>query len=260
MWQQKANSIIEGQKQEIDMVATAAAELAQTSIDISNNAKLSNGLASQAEEKVLHGVGVVEQATKGISVLSENVISASNVVNQLKDGTQSIGEVLSVIRSIADQTNLLALNAAIEAARAGEQGRGFAVVADEVRTLASRTQESTSNIESIIDELQSTASKAVAVMNISQNEAQQSVELTQQVHAVLNDITTVISKFQRQTHEISDAVSQQANVAEEVSRNVENVRLLTDDTVESSSSMSESLAGLKTNSYALTTVVKQFKV
>ncbi|NQZ90336.1 MAG: methyl-accepting chemotaxis protein [Colwellia sp.] len=257
---QKANSIIEGQKQEIDMVATAATELAQTSNDISGNAKLSNDLASQAEEKVSHGVSVVEQATKGISVLSENVISASNVVNQLKEGTQSIGEVLSVIRSIADQTNLLALNAAIEAARAGEQGRGFAVVADEVRTLASRTQESTSNIESIIDELQSTATKAVAVMNISQNEAQQSVELTKQVHTVLNDITMVISKFQLQTHEISDAVSQQASVAEEVSRNVENVRLLTDDTVESSSNMSESLAKLQTNSDALTTVVKQFKV
>jgi len=257
---QKSNNIIEGQKQEIDMVATAATELAQTSNDISSNAKLSNGLASQAEEKVSHGVSVVEQATKGINVLSENVISASNVVNQLKEGTQSIGEVLSVIRSIAEQTNLLALNAAIEAARAGEQGRGFAVVADEVRTLASRTQESTSNIESIIDELQSTATKAVAVMNISQNEAQQSVELTKQVHTVLNDITTVISKFQLQTHEISDAVSQQASVAEEVSRNVENVRLLTDDTVESSSNMSESLAGLQTNSDALTTVVKQFKV
>jgi methyl-accepting chemotaxis protein len=257
---QKANNIIESQKQEIDMVATAATELAQTSNEISNNTKLSNGLASQAEEKVSHGVSVVEQATKGINVLSENVISAANVVNQLKDGTQSIGEVLSVIRSIADQTNLLALNAAIEAARAGEQGRGFAVVADEVRTLASRTQESTSNIESIIDELQSTATKAVAVMNISQNEAQKSVELTKQVHAVLNDITTVISKFQLQTHEISDAVSQQASVAEEVSRNVENVRLLTDDTVESSSNMSESLAGLQTNSDALTTVVKQFKV
>jgi len=257
---QKSNNIIEGQKQEIDMVATAATELAQTSNDISSNAKLSNGLASQAEEKVSHGVSVVEQATKGINVLSENVISASNVVNQLKEGTQSIGEVLSVIRSIAEQTNLLALNAAIEAARAGEQGRGFAVVADEVRTLASRTQESTSNIESIIDELQSTATKAVAVMNISQNEAQQSVELTKQVHTVLNDITTVISKFQLQTHEISDAVSQQASVAEEVSRNVENVRLLTDDTVESSVNMSESLAGLQTNSDALTTVVKQFKV
>jgi methyl-accepting chemotaxis protein len=254
------NIIIEGQKQEIEMVATSATELAQTSNDISSNAKLSNGLASQAEEKVSHGVKVVEQATKGINVLSENVISAANVVNQLKDGTQSIGEVLSVIRSIAEQTNLLALNAAIEAARAGEQGRGFAVVADEVRTLASRTQESTSNIESIIDELQSTATRAVEVMNSSQNEAQQSVELIKQVHTVLNDINIVISKFQLQTHEISDAVSQQASVAEGVSRSVENVRLLTDDTVKSSSNMGESLAGLQINSDALTTVVKQFKV
>ncbi|NQZ24356.1 MAG: methyl-accepting chemotaxis protein [Colwellia sp.] len=256
----KTNGIIEDQKQEIDMVATAATELAQTSNDISINAKLSNDLASQAEEKVSHGVSVVEQAKQGINTLSANVISAANVVNQLKDGTQGIGDVLSVIRSIAEQTNLLALNAAIEAARAGEQGRGFAVVADEVRTLASRTQESTSNIESIIDELQSTATKAVAVMNSSQIEAKQSVDLTEQVHTVLNDISAVITEFQQQTHEISDAVSQQASVAEEVSRNIENVRLLTDDTVKSATSMADSLDGLQTNSDTLTATVSQFKV
>jgi len=256
----KTNGIIEDQKQEIDMVATAATELAQTSNDISSNVKFSNDLASQAEEKVSHGVSVVGKATKGIHTLSDNVISAANVVNQLKDGTQSIGEVLSVIRSIAEQTNLLALNAAIEAARAGEQGRGFAVVADEVRTLASRTQESTSNIESIIDELQSTATKAVAVMNSSQSEAQQSVELTDQVHTVLNDISAVITEFQHQTLEISQAVTQQASVAEEVSRNVENVRLLTDGTVEAAANMADSLDGLQTNSDTLTTAVSQFKV
>ncbi|WP_448548160.1 methyl-accepting chemotaxis protein [Thalassotalea fusca] len=256
----QTSNIIEDQKREIDMVATAATELAQTSQDISNNANASKELANNAEQQVSEGARVVAQAASGINQLSDNVSSAAEVVSKLREGTQSIGEVLTVIRGIAEQTNLLALNAAIEAARAGEQGRGFAVVADEVRTLASRTQESTANIEAIIDDLQTTATSAVDVMNQSRDEAAHSVELTEQVHNVLAEITTVITEFQNQTLEIANAVNQQATVAEEVSQNVENVRVLTDDTVKTSTEMTTGLDYLRQNAQSLSKVVNQFKV
>ncbi len=252
--------IIAEQKQEIALVATSANELAQNSSEISYNANLSQELANNAETQVAQGASVVNQATAGINKLAENISSAAIVVNKLKEDSQSIGEVLSVIRGIADQTNLLALNAAIEAARAGEQGRGFAVVADEVRTLASRTQESTASIEKIIDELQTTASKAVTVMESSRAEAQSSVELTEQVQGVLTEITGVITNIKSQTQEIALAVTQQSVVAEEVSKNIENVRALTEDTVQGAAEMRDGLQGLQTYSENLTTVVNQFKV
>jgi len=256
----KTADIVEAQKREIDLVATAATELAQTSIDISNNTSYSKQLVTSAEEKVALGSSVVNQATIGIQKLSNDVDDASQVVQQLKTGTQTIGDVVTVIRSIAEQTNLLALNAAIEAARAGEQGRGFAVVADEVRTLASRTQESTANIQRIIEELQATAVNAVGVMESSCLQAENSVQLTQQVQQVLADIAEVISQFQSQTFEVAHAVEQQANVAEEVSKNIENVRLLTDDTVDVSTTMKTILANLSEQAHSLSKVVNQFKV
>ena len=241
----ETTDIVEAQKREIDLVATAATQLAHTSSEISNNTNQSKELVSHAEDKVTFGSEVVNQATAGMQQLSNNVDNASQVVDKLKTGTQSIGDVVTVIRSIAEQTNLLALNAAIEAARAGEQGRGFAVVADEVRTLASRTQESTANIERIIEELQTTAVSAVSVMESSCHEAENSVQLTQQVQQVLTDIADVIGQFQSQTFEIAHAVDQQASVADEVSKNIENVRALTDNTVEASATMKTSLADRK---------------
>ncbi|SEL69196.1 methyl-accepting chemotaxis sensory transducer with Cache sensor [Colwellia chukchiensis] len=251
---------IEAQKHEIDSVATAATELAQTSHDIANNTNQSKALVTDAEAKVATGSDVVNQATVGMQQLSNNVDEASKVVQHLKSGTQSIGDVVTVIRSIAEQTNLLALNAAIEAARAGEQGRGFAVVADEVRTLASRTQDSTANIERIIEELQITAVNAVEVMESSCAEAETSVSLTEQVQQVLADISSVISQFQSQTFEIANAVDQQANVAEDVSKNIENVRSLTDDTVAVSNNMKSSLTTLSEHAMSLSKVINQFQV
>lgn len=248
------------QKQEISSVATAATEMAHTSQEMANSAQRASEFAEKAQTESQEGMEIVAKATDGMQSLSRQVIEAAKVVRHLRTSSEQIGEVLSVIRGIAEQTNLLALNAAIEAARAGEQGRGFAVVADEVRTLASRTQDSTANIQDIIQTLQQNALQAEQVMEEGVEQANVGQDLTTQVETALTGITDAISAIQQQTIEITSAIGQQAVVAEEVACNVENVRGLSDDSLASSEALSNSLTEFQHVTEALSQNIQQFKI
>ncbi|MPY22759.1 methyl-accepting chemotaxis protein [Shewanella sp. YLB-07] len=248
------------QKQEISSVATAATEMAHTSQEMANSAQRASDFSEKAQQESRDGMEIVAKATQGMQSLSSQVIEAAKVVRHLRTSSEQIGEVLSVIRGIAEQTNLLALNAAIEAARAGEQGRGFAVVADEVRTLASRTQDSTANIQEIIQTLQQNALQAEQVMEEGVEQANVGQELTIQVEEALTGITSAISAIQQQTIEITSSIGQQAVVAEEVACNVENIRGLSDDSLASSEALSVSLAEFQHVTGELSKNIQQFTI
>ncbi|MGR6503386.1 methyl-accepting chemotaxis protein [Shewanella sp. Koi 1] len=255
-----AVSSVSSQKQQIDSVATAATQMAQTSQEMAISAQRANDFAEKAQTQAHDGTQIVSRATEGMKALSVQVIEAAKVIKELRSRSEQIGEVLSVIRNIADQTNLLALNAAIEAARAGEQGRGFAVVADEVRTLASRTQDSTANIQGIIQTLQQSALQAEQVMESGVEQARVGQDLTTQVEQALSDIASAIVSIQQQTVEITVAIGQQAVVAEEVAQNVVSVRGLSDQSLLSSQDLSQSLQGFEQATHELTRNIGQFKI
>ncbi len=216
--------------------------------------------AHSADDESNQGRGVVQETIDTIDSLASDIGQAVQVINQLEENSDNIGGVLDVIRGIAEQTNLLALNAAIEAARAGEQGRGFAVVADEVRTLAHRTQESTQEIQSMIESLQSGARNAVEVMNKSNERSQVCVTKAASAGESLTSITSSVKQINDMNLQIATAAEEQTSVAEEINRNVLQIRTLVEGTTSGARQTSAASMELTKLATALQALVGQFKI
>jgi methyl-accepting chemotaxis protein len=247
------------QQAETEQVATAMNEMTATVQEVARNASSAAEAARHADQDAKNGNDVVMQTIHALDGLSREVEHASEVMSKLEKDSVSIGSVLAVIREIADQTNLLALNAAIEAARAGEQGRGFAVVADEVRTLASRTQHSTQEIESIIEQLQSRSKEAVQVMNQSRSNVKTCVDQAAQAGTSLDTITNRVALIDQMNQQIATAAAEQGSVAEEINRNVDSISHITNESAEAAKQTHLASAKLASMSEELHKYVSLFK-
>ncbi|MCK4842026.1 MAG: methyl-accepting chemotaxis protein [Methylococcales bacterium] len=250
---------VERQLAETTQVATAMEEMTATVQEVARNAVNASNSASIADTEAHTGKNIVTQAVAGINQLASEVENAASVIHELENDSNSIGEVLSVIQGIAEQTNLLALNAAIEAARAGEQGRGFAVVADEVRTLASRTQNSTLEIQQTIERLQNRAKQAVSVMGNGQKCAASSVEQAASAGESINTISERIDTISDMNNQIASAAEEQTSVAEEINRNINNISAVSDETALGARNTSEACKALLELADQLRDTVGQFK-
>lgn len=251
---------VSSQRQETDQVATAMNEMAATVHEVAQNAQEASSAAQRADNQAAHGSVVLQRALTQIGKLTDEVSLSTDAVNRLNEESVSISTVLTVINGIAEQTNLLALNAAIEAARAGEAGRGFAVVADEVRGLAQRTQESTAQIEQLIAGLQSRARGASDMMNASNTLAQDTVVLAREVETGLNDVVQTISLIQAMNMQIATAAEEQSSVAEEINRSVLNVRDVAEQSAAAVEETAASTAELARLGNELQSRVSFFKV
>jgi uncharacterized phage infection (PIP) family protein YhgE len=228
---QTRNSM-EAQRSETEMVAASMNEMSATVKTVADNAESAASAATEAQTEASEGKSVVDKSIGSINKLADEVQRAADVIHRLESDSESIGVVVDVIRDIAEQTNLLALNAAIEAARAGEQGRGFAVVADEVRTLASRTQESTQEIQQMIERLQAAAVEAVGVMGDGKREAESSVEQAARAGESLQSIIASVSTIADMNTQIASAAGQQNTTAEEMNRNLAHISEMASQTAE----------------------------
>lgn len=251
---------VNNQKVETDQVATAMNEMAATVQEVARNAEEASEAAVAADQQAREGDKVVGEAIAQIERLAVEVGHSTEAMGELKRESDKIGSVLDVIKSVAQQTNLLALNAAIEAARAGEAGRGFAVVADEVRSLAQRTQKSTEEIEELIVGLQNGTQQVATIMDNSRSLTDSSVELTRRAGGSLESITRTVSAIQAMNQQIAAAAEQQSAVAEEINRSVLNVRDVSDQTSAASEETAASSVELARLGTHLQMLVGRFKV
>jgi methyl-accepting chemotaxis protein len=250
---------VQKQQTEIEMVASAMNEMTTTVQEVSRHATAAASAAQTADNDVQVGKDIVEQTVSAINQLAEEIENATSVIRDLEANSVKIGSVLDVIKSIAEQTNLLALNAAIEAARAGEQGRGFAVVADEVRTLASRTQESTQEIQIMIEALQQGSSEAVKAMDSSQNQSKRSVAQAEQAKDSLEAIVQAITTISDMNIQIATAANEQSSVANEINQNIVNINQVVDQTADGMQQTQMASQGLSELANNLQLLIKQFK-
>ena len=256
---ESSNSALQQQSQ-IEQVATAMNEMTATVTEVASNARSAADAAQDADKDVNSGMTIVDQTVHSINSLASEVERANDVIRTLQSDSEEIGSVLDVIRGIAEQTNLLALNAAIEAARAGEQGRGFAVVADEVRTLASRTQQSTEEIQAMIERLQSGANDAVKVMEESHIQAKNSVDHAGKTGQALQKITTAVNTINQMNLQISNAAEQQTSVAHEIDVSLNQINQASHESVSHAGEAAQESENLNQLASHLQELMQQFKV
>ncbi|CAH6855816.1 Methyl-accepting chemotaxis protein [Vibrio chagasii] len=251
---------VENQQNDINQIATAIHEMSATAAEVASHAELTASASQASATACNDGQEVIQQNRDAITRLATQVEDAANVIRELENNAQSINQILSTIQGIAEQTNLLALNAAIEAARAGEQGRGFAVVADEVRVLSQRTHGSTEEIRVMIDTLQKNTEHAVDSMTTSTQLAENSVGFAEQAHDSLSKITQAISEINDMALQIASAAEEQRAVSEDISRNTQGIKDASDDLAQQAESSRNSSNEMSNAAESMRRDVERFKV